>query len=72
MIDEKVISALKERYKHVHPLIFQRSLERSKTAGDLFDILDTVPKKLPIIWSEENKKWETTKDLFQSKKFSVK
>lgn len=71
MISEELISALKAKYT-IHPLIFHRSKERSKTAGELFDILDTMPKIFPIVWSEENKKWETTQDLFQAKAFSTK
>lgn len=69
MIPEKVIDGLKEKFSSVHPLIFYRSKERSKSGGELFDILDSLPKDYPIIWNDETKKWETTKDLFQSKHF---
>ena len=63
MFDEKLISKLKERYD-VHPLIFHRSVERAKTAGDLFDILDTIPNKFPLIWNEKERRWLNT-DLYQ-------
>jgi len=69
MITEEMVNALKTKYASVHPLMFHRSKERSKTAGELFDILDTIPTEFPIIWSEENKKWVTTKDLFQASLF---
>ena len=69
MITEEIVKVLKTKYTSVHPLMFHRSKERSKTAGDLFDILDTIPTEFPIIWSEENKKWVTTKDLFQASLF---
>ncbi len=72
MIPEEVVNGLKEKYAHIHPLIFHRSKERSKTGGELFDLLDMMPKEFPIIWNEENKKWETTKDLFQAKTFPKK
>ena len=33
--------ALKKRYSDLHPLIFHRSLDKTKTNGELFDILET-------------------------------
>lgn len=71
MIPEELIAALKTKYV-IHPLLFHRSKEKAKTAGELFDMLDTMPKIFPIIWDEENKKWITTKDLFQAKAFPTK
>ncbi len=71
-MDEKIIQALKERYKDLHPLLFHRSKERAKTPGNLFDIVSKIPKKFPIVWNEDKKEWEHTKDLFQSKKFPKK
>lgn len=50
-------------------MIFQRSLERSKTGGELFDILSKMPKSFPIVWCEEEKQWKHTKDIFQAKNF---
>ena len=72
MIAENLIQNLKEKYSDIHPLIFQRSKERAKTAGELFDILDAMPTQFPIVWHEKEKKWVTTKDLFQSKAFPKK
>jgi len=72
MITQEMIDILKTKYYFINPLIFVRSKERAKTAGELFDILDTIPTEFPIIWSEENKRWVTTKDLFQAKIFSFK
>jgi hypothetical protein len=71
MIPDNVLQGLRQRYPWIHPLIFHRSKERAKTAGELFDILDTLPTEYPIMWNEETKRWETTKDLFQSKKFPL-
>lgn len=67
MISEEIIAGLKKQFPNVHPLIFHRSLERSKTPGELFDILYSFPAEYPIIWNEESKQWITTKDLFQAK-----
>lgn len=72
MIPKETIEALKAKYSTVNTLMFYRSKERSKTAGELFDILDTMPKEFPMVWNEENKRWVTTKDLFQAKTFSFK
>lgn len=64
-----VIESLKKRYEKLHPLLLHRSVEHSKSNGDLFDILDTVPKKYPIIWCEENRRWIHIKDLYLSQGF---
>jgi len=69
MIEEKVDSQLREKYKHLDPLIFQRSVERATGPGDLFDILESVPNGLPIIWDEKTRRWVVTDDLTQSSKF---
>lgn len=58
--------ALKERYSHLHPLIFLRSLDKARTNGELFDILESVPKELPVLWDEDLRAWRVTHDLLQS------
>ena len=50
MLDFELIKKLKERYSNIHPLIFHRSVEHAKSNGELFDILDTIPEKFPIVW----------------------
>ena len=57
--------ALKDRYAYLHPLIFQRALEKAETNGELFDILDTVPKQYPIIWDDEKRKFVSKEDFLQ-------
>ena len=69
MISEETLKGLKVNFASVHPLMFYRSKERAKTGGELFDILSKIPTEFPIVWSEENKQWLTTKDLFQSNLF---
>lgn len=66
MKKKDISDKFKERYKDIHPLIFARSIERAKTLGDLFDILETVPKNYPLIWNEEAHRWIFTEDLFQA------
>lgn len=64
MIEEKLVENLRKKFEHVHPLIFHRSRERATSAGDLFDILDTLPKEFPIVWDEEERRWMHTEDIF--------
>lgn len=61
-----VQNALRERYGHIHPLLFFRSLERAETDGELFDLLHDMPNEFPLIWNEQDKKWNVTNDLLQS------
>lgn len=65
----EILEKLKERYSTVHPLIFHRSIEKSKKDVELFDILDTIPKGFPIIWCEEHQRWVRAEDFFQSEEF---
>jgi hypothetical protein len=62
---DEVQNALKLRYSDIHPLIFQRSLEKSNSNGELFDILEGLPKKFPIIWDPSTCRWKHTEDLLQ-------
>ena len=59
--------ALLKRYAHLHPLIFQRSLEKAQSDGELFDILETIPEEMPIMWDEENRRWAHTEDVLQGR-----
>ncbi len=68
-MDQQIIDKLKDRYAHVHPLIFHHSVNRAKSGGDLFDILDTLPEKYPLIWDEQMRRWVVTDDLFQIRPF---
>ena len=63
---DKVQNALKQRYPDMHPLIFQRSREKAKTNGELFDILETVPSEYPVLWCETERKWIHTTNLLQN------
>jgi hypothetical protein len=59
--------ALKRRYPNLHPVLFQRSVERARSNGELFDILEDVSTiDFPIIWDEIGRKWTRTDDLLQS------
>lgn len=59
----KTQQALKERFAHLHPLLFERSLERARTDGELFDILEDIPADYPLVWDEELRRWVKPKDV---------
>jgi hypothetical protein len=55
----EVQKALKNRYAHLHPVLFQRSLEKAKTDTELFDILDKITE-YPVVWDEDCRAWIKT------------
>lgn len=59
-MDPVVVAKLMERYSHLHPLVLHRSVERAKTLGELFDLLDCFPTEMPVAWDEQERKWTTT------------
>jgi hypothetical protein len=69
---DKVQEAIKVRYAHLHPLIFQRSLERATSNGELFDILESFSGEYPVVWDESIRRWVRTEDLLQSKAIQAK
>jgi hypothetical protein len=70
MINPITIQKLKERYKHIHPLMFHRSVERAENDVELFDILDSIPQKYPIVWDESERRWVYENDLTLASRFS--
>jgi hypothetical protein len=67
-MDETVLAALKERYKDLHPLLVHRSIERSKTTAELFDVLEGFRHNYPVVWDDNLRKWNHVRDIFQYKK----
>jgi hypothetical protein len=66
MLHKEDSDKLKEKF-NVHPLIFQRSIEHSKSIGELFDILDFMPKEFPIIWDNKEHRWVVSDLLLTNK-----
>jgi hypothetical protein len=58
-MNAEVIEKLKNRYYYVHPLIFLRSVEHAKDVGELFDMLENLPSKYPVMWEETVGHWVT-------------
>jgi len=70
MLDANVVQKLRERHPNLHPMLFHRSLERAKSLGHLFDILETVPEEFPLVWSDSDEgRWVLCTDVYQSKEF---
>ena len=66
--DKEITENFKKRYSHIHPLIFHRSLERSNSFVELFEILESVPSKFPISWDENKRSWVKNLDITSQKK----
>lgn len=66
--DDDLIESFKKRYNKLHPLIFNRSLEKAENASELFDILESIPKSYPFVWDDSKRKWIKTNDFFCVKK----
>lgn len=71
MIDSSLVDKLRERYNHIHPLAFHRSVERAETAGELFDMLDGFPNTYPVVWDEVSRRWVIADDLSLADRFDV-
>lgn len=71
MIESHIVKNLREKYASIHPLVFQRSLERAKDASELFDIISLFPNDYPIIWDDEKRRWVKTEDPTQLTKFNL-
>jgi len=57
---------MRARYRNLHPLLWARSVEKARSAGELFDILEEIPKRYPLIWDEATRRWIFTDDILQS------
>lgn len=69
MLSKDILEKLKERYNNLHPLAFNRSVSRARSDSDLFDILDTFPKNLPVVWCDHERGWHHTSDILMSQDF---
>lgn len=67
MINEAGIRNLRERYFNINPLMFQRCVSLSNSLGELFDMLEDVPNKYPLIWCRVKRKWVVLEDIITFK-----
>lgn len=68
LFEDSGIETLKKRYSNLHPLIFHRSVERARSLSDLFDILEQIPNKSPIVWDEIQRLWVHNTDVMSHEK----
>jgi len=68
-MDSKIVEGIRKRHFKVHPLIFHRSVEYARDATHLFDILESMPKRFPIVWDEATGVWVFCRDITLQKKF---
>lgn len=68
LFEDSGIETLKKRYSNLHPLVFHRSVERARNLSDLFDILEQIPNKSPIIWDETQRLWVHNTDVMSHEK----
>ena len=60
----KTINGLRNRYSFLPPLLFQRTIERSRSGSEAFDILESVPQIYPIVWDETTRRWIIATDMW--------
>lgn len=46
------------RYKNCHPLMVLRTLEKTKSLGKSFDLLEDFSGKSNLMWDDEKKSWK--------------
>ena len=67
ILDDKIVDGFKKYYNKVHPIVFNRSLDKAENPVQLFEILEDIPK-VPFTWNENKKKWTKVKDFMFFKK----
>lgn len=63
VIDDQALANFRAKYSHVHPLVFQRSLDRATSAIHLFEILEGIPSEPPFSWDDSKRAWVPDKDV---------
>lgn len=62
-IDESALANFRSKYAGVHPLVFQRSLERASSLMNLYEILEGLPPEPPYSWDESRRAWARDDDV---------
>ena len=62
-IDDEALANFRSKYAHLHPLVFQRSLERASSTLQLFEILESVPSQTPFSWDDSRRAWVRDEDI---------
>jgi hypothetical protein len=64
VIDVELLEKLKERYNHIDPIVFLKTVGLTNSPGELFDVLEDIPKSYPIVWDANIRKWVKAIDLY--------
>jgi len=62
-VGDQELANFRSKYAAVHPLAFQRSLERASSALELFEMLEGVPSGCPFSWDEKSRSWTKDEDV---------
>lgn len=62
-IEDSALENFRSKYAHIHPLVFQRSLEKASSSLQLFEILEGVPSDVPYSWDESKTAWSRDEDV---------
>jgi hypothetical protein len=62
--NKKTVDGLRRRYPNMHPLLFQRTVERANSAGEAFDILEGVSATFPVVWDDQGRRWANLTDMW--------
>lgn len=62
-IDDEALANFRSKYARIHPLVFQRSLERASSAIQFFEILEGVPSRPPFSWDDSKGAWVRDDDI---------
>lgn len=57
-ISENNFYSFLKRYSNCHPLFVLRTLEKTKSLGKTFDILEDFCGKTNLVWDNENEIWK--------------
>lgn len=62
-LDGEELARISQQFRHLHPLLIHRSIERAKNLQELSDILSGLSGqvKLPLIWNEAKRRWMNTR-----------
>lgn len=62
------VAKLRRRYADIATPLFDRSVSRASTLTELFDILDTMPPKLPVVWNPGTRRWKAVADILAQRR----
>jgi len=65
--DRAGVVKLRKLYADVAPYLFARSVGRARDLVEFFEIIDTMPPKLPVVWDPGARRWKPVSDLMSQR-----